>query len=448
MRRQTLGSTFGIEPRSDAVRVVQPKNAKSQSLAGIVLGDARSLVRQLETNSVDVTITSPPYFDLKDYGSKEQLGFGQKYGDYLRDLSDLFHEVFRATNPHGSLWVVIDTFRKSHEVCLLPFDLAGALKSRGWILRDIIIWKKDRTLPWAHKGVTRRIFEYILVFSKSSESYQYFPDEEREFQDLKRWWVQYPERYSPRGKALEEIWNFDIPTQGSWGDVAVSHACPFPSQLVSRIIRLTTKPGQMVFDPFAGSGTVPVQAKLLGRKFLGLDTNSKYVAAARKRLSLISSARSNEAIRPVGAKDFASLIVNLRILKLAKLLLREARNIDPKYAATHVVVSKGSGKPSANYKIAKAEYWLVVPARASKRKLCTQLNERMKKPPHSKFGVQTVLEAVSKAGAIKRTGNAIFNQYSATAPYKTQGRGSLRKVLGATYPILSKIWVNEQVPDD
>jgi DNA modification methylase len=447
VRRQNAESGVHIESALDAVPAHVAPVSNSQRLSGVVCGDARELVKQLKGDSVDVTVTSPPYFDLKDYGSPQQLGFGQKYEDYLQDLSSLFEQIYRATKEEGSLWIVIDTFRKNHEVRLLPFDLADKLKSVGWVLRDIIIWKKDRTLPWLHKGTTRRIFEYVLVFAKSSGTYQYFPDEEREFQDLKSWWVQYPERYSPKGKALEEIWNFDIPTQGSWGDPALSHACPLPPQLVSRIIRLTTTTGQLVLDPFSGTGTVPVQARSLGRAYLAFDTNSKYVEAARKRILELPAPKDGKAPSSVTSKDFRSTIIALRILKLAKLLLRDTRKYKPELKAARVLVKKQTGKPAAGHKIVRAEYLVVVQVEAQKRKaLQSHLRDRMSKPPHSKFGVEATLEVVSSAVAIKRAGNAKYYQYSATAPYKTHGQGDVRRALTVIYPIASTIRVDEEVP--
>src|SRR5207302_2969616 len=132
------------------------------------------------------------------------------------------------TKPRGSLWVVIDTFQRNQELLPLPFDLAAKLKTIGWVLRDVIIWKKLRTLPWIHQGTTRSMFEYVLVFAKSTQPFRYFPDKARESTKLRKWWVRYPERYNPMGKALDEIWEFDIPTQGSWGNGYIDHFCPLP----------------------------------------------------------------------------------------------------------------------------------------------------------------------------------------------------------------------------
>ena len=130
--------------------------------------DSRNLLKRLGNTLVDVVITSPPYGDLKDYGASGQIGFGQEYDtEYLPALKDIFSKCFQVTKNTGSLWVVADTFKKSGEVCVLPFHISTICKEVGWRLSDIIIWHKGKTLPWSHKGRFRNVFEYILFFTKS-----------------------------------------------------------------------------------------------------------------------------------------------------------------------------------------------------------------------------------------------------------------------------------------
>jgi DNA modification methylase len=277
------------------------------------VGDARKLAKKLEGESIALTVTSPPYFDMKDYGRPNQIGFGQKYEEYLDDLAKVFSEVFRATKPSGSLWIVIDTFRKAQALVPLPFDLAQRLKQVGWTLRDIVIWKKERTVPWVQQGATKRIFEYILVFSKGTSDFTYNQDKFRETVDLKRWWVRYPERYNPKGKAPEQIWSYDIPTQGSWGDSYIQHFCPLPKELVSRIIQQTTSLDDVVLDPFSGSGTVPAASKLLGRRYIGFELNPEYVAMFKEYLKneLALKKVSDVSKLQQSAQSFEQTIVSL-----------------------------------------------------------------------------------------------------------------------------------------
>jgi len=253
-----------------------PNDKKSTTLFTIHNKDSRTLDKTIKEALVDVTITSPPYFDLKDYGHKKQIGYGQEYNKYLSDLAKVFSKVFAVTKDSGSLWVVIDSFKRDGEIVPLPFDFAAKLKKIGWKLQDIIIWHKDKTVPWTNGGVTRNIFEYILVFSKTSK-FKYNPDSVRSCEGLKKWWVKYPERYHPKGKSLEEVWDFPIPVQGSWGTGYIKHFCPLPEALVDRIINLTTDEGDVVLDPFSGSGTVPAQASFRNRKYIGFELNTEYI---------------------------------------------------------------------------------------------------------------------------------------------------------------------------
>ena len=158
--------------------------------------DARNLLTTVgEKVKVMTTITSPPYYDMKDYGSSNQVGYGQSYEAYLNDLSLIFESVFKITHEDGSLWIIIDTFKRNNQVVTLPFDLSNKLKEGGWMLQDIIIWKKDKTVPWSKNGFMQRKFEYILFFSKSL-NFKLNKDRVRVFDTtkLKKWWIKFPER--------------------------------------------------------------------------------------------------------------------------------------------------------------------------------------------------------------------------------------------------------------
>ncbi len=83
---------------------------------------------------------------MKDYGVVGQIGFGQKYEDYLNDLTDIFRKIREHTAEDGSLWIIIDTFKRKDNIVLLSFDIANRLTSIGWFLQNVIIWKKDKTV--------------------------------------------------------------------------------------------------------------------------------------------------------------------------------------------------------------------------------------------------------------------------------------------------------------
>lgn len=415
-------------------------------------GDARALSRRLPDEAVDVTITSPPYFDMKDYGVQNQIGFGQDYKTYLTDLQKVFSEIFRATKEQGSLWIVIDTFRRDQEVIPLPFDLAEQLKTIGWVLRDVIIWKKERTLPWTHKGTTRKIFEYVMVFAKSNDPFRYFPDRHRDTSGLKRWWVRYPERYNPKGKSLEEIWSYDIPTQGSWGKSYVQHFCPLPSELVSRIISLTTSPGDVVLDPFSGSGTVLVEASLSNRQFVGFELNNQYIKMFRKHLQDESKKRftSSDRVRQESAiENFEQTILDLRTLKFARLLYRAlVKNIGlgeaPRVFTRHL-----RDRVTQPHKLLVAEF-LVCGLKSNKVNMAKKLLEEIcLKAPLSKFGIEQRISFISNFDELPnsyRTRKLYL--YSQTNSHQYSSACKWKDLSDIRHPLVSTIGASVEEPDD
>ena len=289
--------------------------------------DARKISELLPNEElIDVTVTSPPYWNLKDYGAKSQIGFGQTYGRYLDDLEKVFSDIYFMTKKEGSLWIVSDTIKHRGEIKLLPFDLAKRLKKVGWILQDIVIWNKDKTLPWSHQGKLRNIFEYITFYSKKRK-FSYYLDRVREISKLEDWWVRYPERYSPKGKAPARTWYIPIPRQGSWGNNWVRHFNPLPPELIERIILLTTDEEDVVLDPFAGSGAVLAQAHAMRRRYIGLDLNQSYQEMFEKQVLLalcnLYRQKSEEKKRIEKAKKtFNRLIRSLRKIKYPEQLVR------------------------------------------------------------------------------------------------------------------------------
>jgi DNA modification methylase len=288
--------------------------------------DSRNIGSILPNKSlIQTTITSPPYFDMKDYGMKNQIGFGQTYENYLDDLQSIFKDILNRTKDNGTLWIVIDTFKRNHSVVPLPFDLANKLKEVGWIFQDIIIWKKDKTVPWSSDGFVQRKIEYILFFSKGNK-FKYNKDVTRVYdtQMLKRWWVKYPERYNPKGKALDEIWEYPIPVQGAWGDKYIRHFCPLPKEMVATMISLSTDENDIVLDPFAGSGAVLSQAAYMRRKYIGVELNDNYIKQFESYLNETLTNGQNEYNMIKASPDqssFETVIWQLRALKYGRVLL-------------------------------------------------------------------------------------------------------------------------------
>lgn len=374
------------------------KNKSTVSAESVVnkyhIWDARRISELLPDDEfVDATVTSPPYWDLKNYGSEPQIGYGQKYDQYLDDLEGVFASIYDVTNKRGSLWIISDTIKYRGKLVLLPFDLAGRLDRVGWILQDIIIWNKDRTLPWSHQGKLRNIFEYIAFYSKG-KSFEYHLDRVREVAGLREWWVRYPERYSPEGKAPTRTWFISIPRQGSWGNNWVRHFNPLPPKLVERILSLATDEGDTVLDPFSGSGTVLAQAHVMGRDYIGLDLNPSYkemfehqVLPAIRTLHQENREEAEQIER--NRKAFRDLIVFLRKTKYPKELVRLYRKEYQPIGIQAVLALQGTAPVDLDIAFFFPRSSSVPP------EFLPRATELCQHPPLSKYGIKPVLAAYS-----------------------------------------------------
>jgi DNA modification methylase len=362
--------------------------------------DSRQIKEKIQNKIINVTITSPPYWRLKNYDSENQIGYGQSYENYLNDLVNIFDDIHKVTKENGSLWIVIDTFKQNKEIKLLPFDLSARLKEIGWQLQDIIIWAKNKNLPWSHKGKLRNIYEYILFFSKS-DNFRFFIDRIKEPKKIQNWWIRYPERYNPKGKAPERLWEFSIPTQGSWSNGWIKHFCPFPPKLVERIVLLTTNRNDTVLDPFAGSGIVLAQSIAMGRRAIGFDINSSYKDMYEKKVfPYIQSEwkkRQKELMkRQKDSIRFSTTIKILRQLKYPKLLLKYAikKGILDFDSVRYIFLrnDKKSMRPKIFFIFKNNSYSL---------DLSSQFEEIMSRPPLSKFGIAPRIEIIKGSNLMK-----------------------------------------------
>jgi DNA modification methylase len=368
-----------------------------KEILGIHRIDARKIGDLIKEPIVDVTITSPPYFDLKDYGYKEQIGYGQTYEQYLEDLNIVFKNVYDCTKETGTLWVIIDAFRKDGEVVPLPFDFSNKIRNIGWKLQEVIIWGKDRTVPWTHKGQMRNLFEYILMFSKT-DKFNFYIDEIRDFETLKKWWVRYPERYNPKGKTPNAIWNFDIPTQGSWGNGYIKHFCPLPEEMIAQILKLTTKENDVALDPFAGSGAVLSKAHNMKREYLGFELNQEYIDMFTDYLSKTGEKKRKEyeleQKNQYGQNDFQKIILQLRVLKYARTLYKQLTKLGYENI-TRIYVELTSKKPQNSFGLVVAKYCILIKSSKKKEQFSSVLREIVSKPPLSKFGVESNIHITS-----------------------------------------------------
>ncbi len=412
------------------------------------------------------TITSPPYANLVDYGTENQIGFGQSYDHYLDECAAIFSDIHRWTLDDGSLWLIADTLidpapgSGPRSLVPLPFGLAERAEQHGWILRDVIIWRKDRTRPWSSGNRMRNAFEYVLYFTRGPHA-KFRVERVRDISGLGKWWVKYPERYNPWGMSPDNVWEYPIPVQGSWASTTVRHACPLPDGLVRRMIQLSTDEGDVVFDPFAGIGVVPAVAEAEARVPLGIELNPEFVDAyrAHTRPNTLSS-KATEL--DVDAVEMTAALLTLRVLKYPKELMRQlVRAGTPRSALRGAYVTAGSldttpGRPV----LADISCSIFVDpnlgeddvAEIQKRAIraCT-------KPPLSKYGVAATI-SISKVDTI----DSIFESnddvyayvnghtwWASSAPIGAVETTALleEENLKSHPPVLSPLFV-QQLPED
>ena len=366
--------------------------------------DARKLTEVIPPRTVDVVITSPPYFRRKKYTpSNDEIGREKDIKIYLENLKDIFQKCYEATKNTGSLWVVIDTYREKGELKLLPFYVAEKVKECGWVLRDVLIWDKVKTRPWSKNGryrYLRRIFEYILFFTKTkTNEFKFFMDTLKEPDPtiLKKWWVDYPERYNPQGATPTNLWKVTIPTQGGWGRRYLKHFCPFPPVLVERVLQLTTKKGDVVLDPFAGSGMVLAQAHHMGRKYIGFEINPEYVKAFGRVCKEVGY--KVESVKEIG-ETFRRTIKKLRLVKYPKATLQGAlKNIPSNKVSLNTIFAI-----STNFENAcpmKEEIYFILNSK-TREPLSPHFNKIGSKLPLSVFEIKSNFHFLTRSEFEKR----------------------------------------------
>ena len=279
-------------------------NAKNE----IHCGDARAVLKGLASNLADTIVTSPPYFQQRNYKDPRQLGMEKSPAAYIQALVDVFDECGRVLKDNGTLWLNIGDKYQRGQLLGMPWRVAFALVDAGWHLRSDIIWHKPNAMPHSVKTRPTTDHEYIFLFSKSHD-YYYDADAIREphvtFTEKSRMrggrahfgkrggtpekgknegntnlhdgrWDQ---AFHPNGRNKRTVWSVPL------GKLRAAHFAVFPPNLIEPCILAGSRKGGVVLDPFFGAGTVGLVAVQLGRKYLGVELNESYVDIARKRLS-------------------------------------------------------------------------------------------------------------------------------------------------------------------
>lgn len=276
----------------------------------LIVGDAFDELDKLSEASVDCVVTSPPYWGLRDYGIEEQYGVEESAADFVEDFGDIGEKLARVLKPDGSLWLNLgDTYNGSSVIrrhsstsharkgddgyadqlsdnradsgvkrrsasqyglarrarLQIPDRVAVELGDRGWILRDEVIWSKPDPKPEGR--VSTRLTQ------SHEKIYRFVLEEGAKFD---------------RGAVDAPVDVWTIPTADG------EHPAPFPDEIPRRAIKLTTDEGDVVLDPFAGSGTTLSVARELSRESVGIELNSEFADIARERVSAVEGSGSGQ----------------------------------------------------------------------------------------------------------------------------------------------------------
>ncbi len=309
----------------------------------IYQGDSLSILKTLPDESVNCVVTSPPYWNLRDYGTEEQLGLEDTPEEYVENIVKVFSEVKRVLKEDGTLWLnlgdsysgsgkgrnpdgtvhvssliakqgtsagtvmgnvksgIVPNGLKPKDLVGIPWRVAFALQSDGWYLRQDIIWAKPNPMPESVKDRCTKSHEYIFLLTKSA---QYYYDNEaiRETAKNANKTISLGEKsfskrqakgvgVEPSGNGKSDNYTVkEYRNKRSVWTVATkpfkgAHFAVFPPALIEPCILAGCREGGIVLDPFMGSGTTGLVAKQQNKNYIGFEMNSDYCDIANKRIS-------------------------------------------------------------------------------------------------------------------------------------------------------------------
>lgn len=229
----------------------------------------------VESNSVDAVVTSPPYWNLKDYGHEEQIGYDDPdYDEYLDRLDTVWNECYRILQNTGSLWVVVNSVMDNRRVLPLQKHIADRLAEIGFHHQRTILWYKPANIAGMNDRNLVDKKEYILYFSLS--------DHETHLPDAPYDGVVHGSQRPDDG--LTDFWRVPVKRGSNGGQSVPGHKAPFPRVLARRMIGLGSPDGGRVCDPFLGSGTTAEAALEMGRSCVGYEVNPAFASMVEERL--------------------------------------------------------------------------------------------------------------------------------------------------------------------
>ena len=254
----------------------------------IIFADSRRMT-EVPDESVHLVVTSPPYWQLKDYGNSSQIGFHDSYEEYINNLNLVWHQCHRILHQGCRLCVNIgDQFARSvyygrYKVIPIRTEIIKFCEAAGFDYMGAIIWQKVTTchttggatimgsFPYPRTGILKLDYEFILIFKKPG-----LPPKAAKV-------------IKEKSKLTIDEWNEYF--AGHWhfpGEKQDKHLAMFPEELPKRLIKMFTFVGDTVIDPFLGSGTTTLAARNLGRNSIGYEINDQFQRVIEGKLGLDS----------------------------------------------------------------------------------------------------------------------------------------------------------------
>jgi DNA modification methylase len=252
----------------------------------VIIGDSRWM-SEVDDESVHLIVTSPPYWQLKDYGNSGQIGFDDTYEDYINNLNLVWNECYRALENGCRLCINIgDQFARSvyygrYKIIPIRTEIIKFCETIGFDYMGAIIWQKVTTcnttggatimgsFPYPRNGIIKIDYEFILIFKKPGIG------------------KNVPKSIKDKSKLTIEEWNQYF--AGHWnipGEKQNGHLAMFPEEIPRRLIKMFSFVNDTVLDPFLGSGTTTLSAKNLERNSIGYEISAKFIPVIKEKLGL------------------------------------------------------------------------------------------------------------------------------------------------------------------
>lgn len=304
-----------------------------KTLHKIIIGDSRKM-KELQDEFVHLVVTSPPYWQLKDYGDNRQIGFNDTYEEYINNLNLVWNECHRVLHKGCRLCVNIgDQFARSvyygrYKIIPIRTEIIKFCETIGFDYLGAVIWQKVTTcnttggatimgsFPYPRNGILKIDYEFILIFKKYGKP----PKASKDIKDL--------------SKLSKEEWNKYF--YGHWnfsGEKQGKHIAMFPEELPKRLIKMFSYVGDTVLDPFLGSGTTSLAARNAGRNSVGYEINKDFLSIIKKKLSMGQATFFDEAEHEIILQKESGLNFSEKIKELPYVFkdpIKFDKKVDPK----------------------------------------------------------------------------------------------------------------------